>query len=332
MILIHGWPGIASTWLPQMRAFALQGFHCIAADTCGYGQSHHSRDLADYTVESLVRDQLDLLAHLGREKATWVAHDWGCGILGTLVRHYPEKCEGTVFLAVPYGVLEMGLEELMKTINWDIYDKEKYPYAQWEYQVAYEQIPDVITGKLDRSVERFVRLGWGKGDPSSLGQPGRTSTVLRDKGWVGGLEGDAMPDNPLKNTVFWDEESYQDVVQALKKSGFWGATAYYRNHGPNREYNQSAKRGGKVEVPVLFIDAKYDGVCATNEALLNRKGDGVNLLTKQREQCQDLTEVSVEAGHWVGMEKYEEVNAAIAKWLVEKVKVWPSPKEVQRRD
>lgn len=43
-----------------------------------------------------------------------------------------------------------------------------------------------------------------------------------------------------------------------------------------------------------------------------------------RRKCSNLKEAKIDASHWVAEEKPAEVNAAIAKWLVEDVKsVWP---------
>lgn len=43
-----------------------------------------------------------------------------------------------------------------------------------------------------------------------------------------------------------------------------------------------------------------------------------------RRKCSNLKEAKIDASHWVAEEKPTEVNAAIAKWLVEDVNgVWP---------
>ena len=325
---MHGWPGLASTWLPQLHAFALLGFHCVAADTCGYGGSHISRIVSDYSCESLVSDQLDLLKHLGRDKAIWVGHDWGCGIVWSLAAQHQEKCIGVVNLCVPYRMLEMGLEELLKTVNRDLYPENEYPYGQWDYQVQYERDPDAITKQLDDDVEKVVKLLYSRGNPDSYGKPARTSSVTKDGGWFGNKRGSELIDIPLKMTVFSNDglgHLYDEIVSGLKKNGFWGATAYYRNHKDNRKYNLKAPHDAKLEMPVLFIDGKYDAVCASNDGVKNKNGD--DIMIRMRTLCKDYTETSVEGGHWVGLENYEMVNAAIASWLVKKVPGWPGPRE-----
>jgi soluble epoxide hydrolase/lipid-phosphate phosphatase len=58
-------------------------------------------------------------------------------------------------------------------------------------------------------------------------------------------------------------------------------------------------------------------VCATAQ---NPK-----LTANMRRLCKNLKEAKVDASHWVAEEKPAEVNATIAKWLMEEVKgIWPA--------
>jgi soluble epoxide hydrolase/lipid-phosphate phosphatase len=89
------------------------------------------------------------------------------------------------------------------------------------------------------------------------------------------------------------------------------------NHKANVVYNSQAPGGGKLgrDKPVLFIHARFDFVCAT---LTTR------IVDPMREACENLTEVTIEAGHNVHFEKPEEVNAAVARFLVGEAKeIWP---------
>jgi soluble epoxide hydrolase/lipid-phosphate phosphatase len=68
-------------------------------------------------------------------------------------------------------------------------------------------------------------------------------------------------------------------------------------------------------MPTLFIQAKFDTICDTVNS---------RLAENQRKFCKNLTEASVDAGHWLAMEKPTEVNAIIARWIVESCKeFWP---------
>jgi soluble epoxide hydrolase/lipid-phosphate phosphatase len=47
-----------------------------------------------------------------------------------------------------------------------------------------------------------------------------------------------------------------------------------------------------------------------------------------KQSCKDLTYVSIESGHWVALEKPEQVNDALEQWIREKTSDW-LPSDVQ---
>jgi soluble epoxide hydrolase/lipid-phosphate phosphatase len=92
LIFVHGWPGIAETWKPQLSAFAAFGFRVVAPDMRGYGRSTVTSEASDYRLERIVSDMLALLAHLQKEEAIWIGHDWGAAIVWALAAHHPKVC------------------------------------------------------------------------------------------------------------------------------------------------------------------------------------------------------------------------------------------------
>lgn len=92
LILIHGWPGIAETWGPQLSAFAAFGFRVVAPDMRGYGRSTVTSEASDYRLERIVSDMLAFLAHLEKEEAIWIGHDWGAAAVWALAAHHPRVC------------------------------------------------------------------------------------------------------------------------------------------------------------------------------------------------------------------------------------------------
>jgi soluble epoxide hydrolase / lipid-phosphate phosphatase len=323
MVFIHGWPDMALTWRPQMLCFAALGFRCVAMDTLGYGGSACPNDDAEYSLENLSKDQVEFLDHLGADKALWVAHDWGCGILWTVVSHHPEKCVGVIALGIPYRWIEAGLETELANVDRDVYPEDQYPNGQFDYQVWYEQKRhEGTTKQFDGLVDKVLKLIYARGNPDVVGKPGATSGITKAGGWFGGIPDEKVPDIPLSMTG-WEgnEDIYEAMVTAMKKNGFHGATSYYLNHKLNAEYNkwENIKNNGVVEMPVLLVDAKYDGVCAE---WANKPS-----YQKTRELCRNLTQECIEAAHWARLEKWRETNNVMAKWLVEKMpEYWPKIK------
>ncbi len=315
IIFIHGWPAIAETWKPQLLAFADLGFRAVAPDNRGYGRSVVTKERSDYRLEQHVADMLALLSHLQRDEAVWVGHDWGCGLVWAFAAHHPEACAGVVNMCVPYRTIEFGLDALVSTVNRDIYPADKYPYGQWDYQHNYEINAEKTIKALDANPSTSAKCFYLQGDPAAYGKVSHlTATCSKEGGFFGGAP--EAPDVPLEMTLLKDDqELYHLLRDSLARNGWFGPCAYYLNHDTNKSYAEKSANGGVLAFPVLFINAKWDFVCSTDLDDLN---------VQMRKYCKDLTECSIEAGHWVAMEKPRETNAAIARWLATKMEAyWP---------
>ena len=107
-----------------------------------------------------------------------------------------------------------------------------------------------------------------------------------------------------------DENRY---TAALTNSGFFGPDSWYMNGPANMAY--AARAQPRLAMPALFVHAAYDYVCETLDSALAEP---------MRAHRADLTEATVESGHWMAQEKPAEVNAALAKWLTTRLPdLWP---------
>lgn len=222
-------------------------------------------------------------------------------------------------MAVPYRSLELGLQELLTTVNREIYPADKYPFGQWSYQAHYERAFDSITAFYDSEPEGWLKLCHRPGAAENLYLPSHTARTAEDGGPGGGPT--KLPKPPAATSIphsLLDDDKLAAYGAAFKRTGFYGTNALYMNHDRNRAYNTNqAVNNARLDFPVLFIEAKYDTVCAVHTT---------SIAETQRKLCSSLTEVIVEAGHWLQLEKPHEVNAALAKWLVSKLgDHWPSP-------
>lgn len=318
IIFLHGWPDLAAIWKHQLLHFSSPsvastngtGYRVIAPDLRGYGDSSAPSDRRAYRLELLVAEILELLGQLNIQKAVWVAHDWGCGLLSALAAHHPEVFLGAVFLSVPYRSIELGIEHLVSLVNRDIYPEDEYEFGQWAYMKFYEQETELSVKQYDAAdPSKLVKIFLSKSNPSTHGKPAPFARIIKDGGFFGGHP-EMLPDIPLEATCL-DEELYALSVKSHLTHGFFPATAWYLNHDVNVEYAKSEKNGGVLEFPVLYVDAKYDSVCSSTST--------PKLGENQRKFVKDLTEVFIESGHWVQVEKKEELNEAMEKWLATKV-------------
>lgn len=319
VIFMHGWPGIAKTWHPQLQTFASLGFRVVAPDMPGYGQSTARPVHSDYRQELIVEGMLAVLADTGCSQAVWIGHDWGCGTLWALANTHPEVCRAAAGLCVPYGVLEIGLETLLATVDRELYPEAEYPYGQWSYMVFYEQSFDKAVEYHDRDIAGFLRAMSRPGKAEAATQVARTANVMRDGGWFGGKPVPTLPED-LDETSLHGKEVMRELIAAMQKTGFGPGDAWYMNHKANSEFNVKAtKHDGKLKMPVHFIHAAWDAVCLTT--------NNAKLAEPMRQKCEKLTESVIEAGHWVAAEKSEETNAALVRWIVQEVEDWwPAPK------
>jgi pimeloyl-ACP methyl ester carboxylesterase len=312
IIFLHGWPELSISWRHQLPALASLGFRAVAPDMRGYGRSGVYSRHEDYAQEHIVRDILELLQSLGREKAVWVGHDWGSPVAWNLASHHPEHTEAVANLCVPYYTIDRGLEHTLTLVDRQLYPADEFPYGQWDYMRYYEESFVEAVAPMDADVEKFLKIAFRKGNPEGEGQRAITSNARRGHGMLGG----PLPDLPRDPDVV-SEEDLSVYVSALQRNGFFGPSSWYMNHAANAAYGKMAKNDGYLDMPALFLNARYDYVC---EATHSR------LAEPMRKYCRDLTEVTFRSGHWMAQERPLEVNAELVKWLATKVPgVWPRP-------
>jgi len=158
IVFVHGWPDLGHGWRHQLRSLAALGFRCVAPDMRGYGRSSIYGAHADYAVEHSVHDMLDLLVHLGRDRAIWVGHDWGSAVVWGLASHHPERCHAVASLCIPYIVNGFALANLIPLVNRKTYPESAYPAGQWEYWLYHQEHFDCPRAAFEANVDNFVRV------------------------------------------------------------------------------------------------------------------------------------------------------------------------------
>ena len=301
VIFAHGWPELSISWRHQLPPLAALGFRAIAPDMRGCGRSSIYDRHSDYAQEYIVRDMLDLLDSLGRDRAVWVGHDWGSPVVWNIASHHPERCHAVANLCVPYYTLERGLDHTLNLVDRKLYPENEYPAGQWDYMRYYEESFDEAIAPMDADVYKFLKVIFRKGNPAGEGKPAPTSKARPNHGFLGGN----IPDLPRDQDVI-NEEDLSVYASALQRNGFFGPSSWYMNHAANAAYARTARNDGYLDMPVLFIAAQYDYVCESTHS---------RLAEPMRTYCRNLTEETIRAGHWVAQEKPAEVNAALVKWL-----------------
>jgi pimeloyl-ACP methyl ester carboxylesterase len=313
LIFVHGWPELSLSWRHQLPVFSELGFRCIAPDMRGYGRSSTYTRHEDFALEHSAADLIALLDHLGAAKAVWVGHDWGSPVVWGIASHFPERCHGVANLCVPYFGKGFGPGSIFDLIDRDLYPVEIFPAGQWEYQLFYRENFARAQSVFEANVRDTVKAMFRKGSPAAIGKPSRTAMVRNDGGWFGGA--DRAPDVPRDADVL-TESDLAAYTAALTRNGFFGPDSWYMNHEANAAWSAQSANDGRLDMPVLFLHGAYDTTCDTVHS---------RLADPMRRDCAELTEVTVESGHWMAQEKPVAVNAALARWLAVKLPgVWPA--------
>jgi len=95
IVLVHGITSTSATWERVMPYLATR-FTVIAPDLLGHGESAKPR--GDYSLGAYASGVRDLMVSLGHERATFVGHSLGGGVVMQLAYQFPERCERLVLV------------------------------------------------------------------------------------------------------------------------------------------------------------------------------------------------------------------------------------------
>ena len=106
VMLLHGRNFPSSYWAPVIEMLTEAGYRVVVPDQIGFGKS--SKPSGELHFDTLARNTIALLDHLGIDKADIVAHSLG-GMLGVrIARAYPDRVAHLV-LTAPIGLEDYRL-------------------------------------------------------------------------------------------------------------------------------------------------------------------------------------------------------------------------------
>ena len=102
VVFCHGFPELWYSWRHQLKAVAQAGYHVVAPDQRGYGQTDRPEAIEDYNILQLSGDIVGLVDALGETEAVIVGHDWGSPVAWCCALLRPDIFRAVVLLSVPY--------------------------------------------------------------------------------------------------------------------------------------------------------------------------------------------------------------------------------------
>ena len=100
MLLMHGFPEGAESWMRQLGPLAKAGYLAVAPDMRGYGQTDAPEGVESYALDHLVADAKALIESFGRKEAHITGHDWGAMVAWYLAGTHPEMTRTLSALSV----------------------------------------------------------------------------------------------------------------------------------------------------------------------------------------------------------------------------------------
>src|ERR1039458_5572323 len=146
VVLCHGFPESWYSWRHQLQALAEAGFHAVAPDMRGYGQTERPAAIDQYTLLHLTGDMVGLLDSLGEQTAVIAGHDWGAPVAWHSALLRPDRFRAVIGLSVPFIPRRRAPPTTLMPQTED---------AQF-YQL-YFQTPGVAEAELERDVRLTVR-------------------------------------------------------------------------------------------------------------------------------------------------------------------------------
>lgn len=102
VLLCHGFPELWNAWRYQFPALSEAGYHVVAPDLRGYGQTDQPDNVEVYTLLHLVGDLIGVLDVLGEQRAILVGHDWGAALAWHAALLRPDRFPVLICMSVPY--------------------------------------------------------------------------------------------------------------------------------------------------------------------------------------------------------------------------------------
>jgi len=320
VLLLHGFPELSYSWRKVIPALAEAGFHVIAPDQRGYGETtgwdgRYDADLASFRVLNLVQDCLALLSRLGIGKAHVVGHDFGSPVAAYCALTRPDVFSSLVLMSAPFGGAPIGGRS--SSVHDDLAKLGRKHY-QWYYST---READDNMRRCRQGVHAFLRAYYHY---KSADWPGNKPFPL--KGWIAselakmptyyimeldkGMAETVAPYLPTKPAPWLTDDELRVYAEAFERNGFQGGLQWYRC-ATNPQYSAelaAAASGKTIEIPAMYIAG------ASDWGVHQKPGEFERM---QGEMCSDFRGAHLVegAGHWVQQEQAQKTAALLVYFL-----------------
>ena len=297
VLLCHGFPESWYSWRRQLKALAEAGYHAVAPDMRGYGQTECPEEIEKYTLLHLIGDMVGVLDAVSADKAVVVGHDWGAPVAWNAALLRPDRFRGVIGLSVPFLPRGLGMQT------------KAMPRTETsQFYMLYFQEPGVAEAELERDARATIRtpLYSGSGDAPRRETDGSPDSapgmVPRSGGFL------TRRPAPERLPPWLTEADVDYYAEEFARTGFRGGLNWYRKIDRNVEL-MAPFAGLRVTVPALYIAGDRDMVVQFS---------GMSqLIPNLKMFVPDLrgTIMLPGCGHWTQQERAAEVNGALVEFV-----------------
>ncbi|KAK9052530.1 hypothetical protein SSX86_029159 [Deinandra increscens subsp. villosa] len=317
VLLLHGFPETWVSWHHQINHLGSHGYHVVAPDLRGYGDSDSPPSPSSYTMFHIVADLIGLLDHFNQQQVFVVGHDWGATAAWHLSLFRPDRVKGIVAICVPFFPRDPHIRPTLffkQSFGDDLY---------------ISQFQTMVTDDGDSSLQviSIRRYSYMKQPEATLHvrEAGRAErgfakydylTVI--KKWLLITKTDALVappgmeiiddlETPSQLPPWITEKELQLYADKFQQSGFTGGLNYYRAMDLTWEL-LAPWQGSKITVPAKFIIGDKDvGYKSFTKPYL--EGNVMKTLVP------DIEVVILEGHHYIQQEKPQQVSDEIISFI-----------------
>lgn len=297
VILCPGFPECWYVWRHQIGAIAQAGFHVVAPDLRGYGQTDQPQSIEAYNILELTSDIVGLIHALDAEQAILIGHDQGAPLAWHCALLRPDLIRAGL-LSVPYRARAWNSSPPTEILKQMAGDQQLY--------VSYFQELGQAEAELEADVRRSLSmmLYSASGDAP----PEKRWRLLFDPSEI---FLDSLSE-PEQLPSWLSEQDLDYLTQEFERTGFRGGLARYRNLDRDWQLT-SFLSGAKLQQPALFIGGEFDIALMMNRDIINQLETTMPNLKNQV--------LLPNTGHWIQQERPTEVNQLLIEFLSQVVQI-----------
>lgn len=291
LLFIHGWPSHIDDWIFQIRHFAARGYGIMVPDMLGYGDSSAPSETRAYRLRFLAQDLAELLDQEQVQRVVGIGHDWGVTILSRFAMYHSERVLALALLGI--GASKPGTDFNLDAIN--EMTRKTTGSAMLGY-IAYISRDATSQGVMEQNAGSVMSVLFAA-KPDCWDRHLRPLGALKsflERGGRGAIGA-------------WYPQELQEKHLSIfgRPGGYLGACQYYKMLDQNLSVPDEEHLGDfTIAQPVLLAVPKDPAASSQMQ---------FQMLSAW---ATDMDMVQFDSGHWVHIERSEETNASIERFLI----------------